>query len=192
MKEQSFIFKEHELTPYHRAINDASLKFCLEDPTLISDRGRIITLARQQVHVDGYQYKKKSSRSKTFGDAARSTDTDSGVSEPKKPRWSQEMRQKRLTEIEEDIQGLKAQLRLLEKSREKYSTTNQYERAAEKCKEITSIREKKRWLQSEVAQLQKLGVKSKNYHREKTHKCKDHKQRPKANQASSECFPRNL
>lgn len=46
-------------------------------------------------------------------------------------------------------------MRLLERQREKYSTAHQYEHAAEKYKEIASIRGKKRQLQSEVTQLQR-------------------------------------
>ena len=173
IKTDSVIFKGSALSKYQSARNEASLKLCLEDPTLINDRGRLIEQARQQVHDDGYQYKKKNSRSKAFGKVAN---PDSG-SEPKKPKWSQEMRSKRLAEIEEDIQGLDSQMRFLGRSREKYSATQQYEHAAEKCKEIASIRVRKRKLQSETTQLQKLDVKSKKYLKKKK-TCKDQAQEP--------------
>lgn len=163
IKTESVIFKGGTLSTYQSAMNQASQKLCLDNPTLINDRGRLIEQARQQVHDDGYQYKKKNSRSKAFGKVAN---PDSG-SEPKKPKWSQEMRSKRLAEIEEDLQGLDSQMRFLERSREKYSATQQYEHAAEKCKEIASIRERKRKLQAETTQLQKLDVKSKKYQKKK-------------------------
>ena len=110
IKTGSVIFKGSALSIYQSAMDQVSLKLCLEYPTLISDRGRLIEQARQQVHDDGYQYKKKNSRSKAFGKVAN---PDSG-SEPRKPKWSQEMRSKRLAEIEEDIQGLDSQMRFLE------------------------------------------------------------------------------
>ena len=62
-------------------------------------------------------------------------------------------------------------MRLLERSRAKYATADQYEHAAEKCKEIASIRGKKRQLQSEITQLQKL-AKSARYHNSKLSKSK--------------------
>lgn len=111
------------------------------------------------MHDDGYQYKKKKSRSKSFG-----TEASTHEVLEKKPRLSQETRSKRLSDIEEDVKGMDTQIQLLERAREKYTSTQQYEHAAEKCKEIASIRDKKRKLQSEVTQLQKLDVKSKKYH----------------------------
>ena len=66
-------------------------------------------------------------------------------------------------------------MRQLERSREKYSTVQLYEHAAEKCKEIASIRGKKRQLQSEMAQLQKREAKSVKYHHSKPLQCKDEK-----------------
>ena len=110
IKTDSAIFKGSALSIDQSAMNQVSLKLCLEFPTLINDRGRLIEQARQQVHDDEYQYKKKNSRSKAFGKVAN---PDSG-SEPRKPKWSQEMRSKRLAEIEEDIQGLDSQMRFLE------------------------------------------------------------------------------
>ena len=67
IKTDSVIFEGSALSTYQSAMNKASLKLCLEDPTLINDRGRLIEQARQQVHDDRYQYKKKNSRSKAFG-----------------------------------------------------------------------------------------------------------------------------
>jgi len=173
IKTDSVIFKGSALSTYQSAMNQASQKLCFNDPTLINNRGRLIEQARQLVHDEGFQYKKKNSRSKAFG---KVSNPDSG-SEPKKPKWSQEMRSKRIAEIEEDLQGLDSQMRFLERSREKYSATQQYEHAAEKCKEIASIRERKRKLLAETTQLQKLDVKSKKYQKKKK-TCKDQTQEP--------------
>lgn len=76
------------LTSYQRAINQASLKLCLDNPT-IKDRDRFTTLARGRVHQDEFQYKKKTSRSKAFGNQG----ADSLVPE-KKQKWSQELKSK--------------------------------------------------------------------------------------------------
>lgn len=80
--------------------------------------------------------------------------------------------------LKEDIQGLDSQMRFLERSREKYSATQQYKHAVEKYKEIASIRERKRKLQLETTQLQKLDVKSKKYQKKKKKTYKDQAQEP--------------
>lgn len=69
-------------------------------------------------------------------------------------------------------------MRFLERSREKYSATQQYQHAVEKYKEIALIRERKRKLQLETTQLQKLDVKSKKYQKKKKKTCKDQAQEP--------------
>lgn len=67
-----YMYKDakNPISSYQRSINDASLKLCLDDPSLLKERGRLIALAREQVHNEGYQYKKKKSRSKAFGNTA--------------------------------------------------------------------------------------------------------------------------
>ena len=79
----------------------------------------------------------------------------------KKPRLSQELRSTRIREAEEDLRELDTRLRYLERAREKFATVKQYEHAAEKSKEIMSLRAEKRKFQAEMAQLQKSEVKSK-------------------------------
>ena len=55
-------------------------------------------------------------------------------------------------------------MRCLERSRGKFVSVQQYEHAAEKCKEVATLREEKRKLQLEMAQLQKLEATSMKYH----------------------------
>ncbi len=55
-------------------------------------------------------------------------------------------------------------MKCIERSREKFISVQQYEHAAEKCKEVTTLRGEKRKLQLEMAQLQKLEAKSTKYH----------------------------
>ena len=161
--EDSVIFQGEgrPLNSYQHAVNDAALKLCLDDPSLVKQRGKLVSLAREQVHNEGYQYKKKKSRSKTFGSSA-SQSTESSVA--KKPRLSQELRSTRIREVEEDFTELDTRLRYLERAREKFATVKQYEHAAEKSKEIMSLRAEKRKFQAEMAQLQKSEMKSKKYH----------------------------
>ena len=73
----------------------------------------------------------------------------------KKPSLSQELRSRRIHEVEADLTDLDTRLRYSEKAREKFATVKQYEHAAEKSKEIMSLRADKRKFQAEMAQLQK-------------------------------------
>ena len=87
LKQQSRIYgKENpvSLTPYENAINQASYGLVLDDGSLINNRGKLLEAARRKVHEDGYRYKKKTSRSKSFGISA----TSSSISAPKRPRYS--------------------------------------------------------------------------------------------------------
>ena len=53
---ESNIYKGTVLTLYQSEMNQASLKLCLDDPTLITGRGKLVTLAREKVHLDRFQY----------------------------------------------------------------------------------------------------------------------------------------
>lgn len=163
LREDSVIFQGEgrPLNSYQHAVNDAALKLCLDDPSLVKQRGKLVSLEREQVHTEGYQYKKKKSRSKAFGSSA-SQSTESPVA--KKPRLSQELRSTRIREVEEDLTELDTRLRYLEKAREKFTTVKQYEHAAEKSKEIMSLRADNKKFQAEMAQLQKSEMRSKKYH----------------------------
>jgi hypothetical protein len=155
IRKDSVIFQagKKPLSTYQSTMNDVSLKLCLDDPTLL--------LAREQVHNEGYQYKKKKSSSTVFGSA---TNQMKDPTAPKKPKWSQELRSKRIKENEEDLSDLDTRVKCIERSREKFISVQQYEHAAEKCKEVTTLRGEKRKLQLEMAQLQKLEAKTTKYH----------------------------
>lgn len=49
------------------SVNEAAGDICVHNPAMLTERGELLTLARQAVHDSGYQYKKKRSRSKSFG-----------------------------------------------------------------------------------------------------------------------------
>lgn len=55
------------LTKYQETVNKASYQLCKNDGSLIMIRGKLLSLAREKVHNDGYSYSKKSPRSQIFG-----------------------------------------------------------------------------------------------------------------------------
>ena len=72
LREDSVIFQGEgrPLNSYQHAVNDAALKLCLDDPSLVKQRGKLVSLAREQVHNEGYQYKNQSDTVVTRGYAS--------------------------------------------------------------------------------------------------------------------------
>ena len=62
LREDSVIFQGEgrPLNSYQHAVNDAALKLCLDDPSLVKQRGNLVPLAREQVHNEGISTRKRS------------------------------------------------------------------------------------------------------------------------------------
>jgi len=65
LEQSSRIFGVHSddevLTPYQKAVNNASLELAKNDCALLQNRGELFALARKKVDEDGYAYSKKTS-----------------------------------------------------------------------------------------------------------------------------------
>ena len=151
-------------TRYEDMVNKAAFELCVDNGSLISDRKVLYQKARSKVDADGYNYKKGASRSKTFGD-------QSEVERPiKKVKLESEIRQKRISEVSEDISSCQETISLLEQQRSKFVTVGKYLQAAEIVKQVSESRKKMRDLQAELAQLQKKETRSQKYHKTKKEK----------------------
>lgn len=77
----------------------------MKNPAMLTQRGKLLEMARVQVDESGYQYKKKRSRSKYFG----------GASEPtvKRPKFSKELRMERINEIQEELKTIDKRIDML-------------------------------------------------------------------------------
>ena len=95
VREQARIFKKEKLTLYQQEINKAAGDICIRTPALLTQRGKLLEMARLHVDESGYQYKKKRSRSKHFG----------STSEPavRRPKFSKDLRMERIQEIQEEL-----------------------------------------------------------------------------------------
>ena len=69
LKEKSRIYGNagKPLTKFQATVNKACYQLCKEDGSLAFNEGKLLSLARERVHSDGYNYTKKASRSKVFG-----------------------------------------------------------------------------------------------------------------------------
>ena len=104
IREKAKIFIKTPLKPYHQHVNDVAGDICVQNPAMLSDKGELLVMARKMVHESGFQYKKKRSRSKSFGSAI-----DVMV---KRPKVNKEMRTERITQINEELKTLNTQLGL--------------------------------------------------------------------------------
>lgn len=171
LKQQSRIYGKGicedslSLSPYENAINEASYKLALDNASLMSNRGKLLEAARKKVYEDGYQYKKKTSRSKSFG-----IGNTPSTSVSKRPRYSSELRGKRILEVKEDLKQLTTRIQYAEKSQEKFANVQQYDTASSFCKEVSSLKKERRKLQNELSMLEKMDMKSQSYYKAKEKK----------------------
>ena len=123
--------------------------------------------ARTKVHEDGFAYKKKSSRSKEFGSASGR--------QPKQERTSQDFRQKRIEQLQEDLREVDIQVSYAAKQRERCANVKEFSKALDVSKELDELRKKKRKYQEELTLLQRKESVTK-----RVKKCRDSKKGGKA------------
>ena len=138
-------------------MTNAAYELCLENPSLVNNKGRLMDLARAKVDEEGYPYKKQRSRSKAFGAVK-----DQG--NRKHIKLSAEFRKKRIEDLSEDINSINSTMALLEKERYKQHNMNKYAQAANVEEQIASKRKEKRALEEELTKLQEKETRSKRYH----------------------------
>jgi hypothetical protein len=165
--EQSKIYHSETLNPYQSAINKAAYEICSENPMLMKQKGILLEAARKKVNADGYQYAKKSSRSKVFGTSAQA---GSNAPTAKKCRLSTEIRSNRIQECQEDLKNIELQLKFAERAQEKFANIHQYQSAIGALKEIKEMKEKRRDILTELGSLQKKEAKSLCYKNKRSHK----------------------
>lgn len=134
----------------------ASYQLCKNDGSLLMNKGKLLSLAREKVHNDGYSYSKKSSRSQIFGCLE--------IKEKRK-HVRQEVREARMVELTENISSQSEAIKFLQQQKTKYSNTETFLEAAEITKSIQNT--KKRKLESELQKLKSKEATSSKYHQKK-------------------------
>lgn len=131
----SKIDPDHKMFNYYTELNKAAFKLALDDPGMVNDKQKLCDLARQMLHNSGYNYKKKTSRSKQFGESAGAQ---------KREYLSDSLKVKRLQEIQEDLTDTDTQMGLLTWQREKRINVKQFGQAATLTERISQLRAKKK------------------------------------------------
>ena len=155
IREESAIYKglKHGcfLYEYRSKLNQASFEICMENPTLLKDKGYVCELAKQKVDRDGYSYKKKKSRSSSLEAEGRPE---------KQVKSTPAIRSRHIKEKSEDLEEVKNEIMHLDNARKKARNVNKDERALHLTKELQPLREKQRQLERELELLQQKDKKS--------------------------------
>lgn len=166
LEEGSKIFGKNNfdrpLSTYEMQVNSASLALCQDNVSLLANKKKLFELAKQKVNADGFNYKKKKSRSKVFGLKAQNLECGS---EDKKNKVVKEVRDKRITALQEDIASCKETITLLEQQRNKFVTTEKFIQAADIVDQVKNKRKDMRDLELELGKLQKAEARSVKYHK---------------------------
>lgn len=150
--EKSVIYRrnEGELKEFERQVNSAAAELCLNDVKLLDNRGKLLQLARKKVADDGYIFKKAHSRSKMYG-----IPQDESV--PKRPKYSQDMRERRIEAIGDELRDIVRIVQFKEKRLMQAEAAKKYAMCEQLTIEIKELRDKKRELELEKAQFVKKG-----------------------------------
>ena len=153
LRQKSTIYKGLQpgnfLYEYRSRLNEAAFNVALENPTLVANKGALLEQAKQKVDKDGYNYRKKRSRSSTIAPLPENT-----------VKMRPNIRSRQMKQISEDLEEVKKEVFHLEKSREKARNINADERALRITKEMDPLRQKRQRLEEELQLLQQKEKKS--------------------------------
>ena len=162
IKDAAVIYKRETSRPlsnYHKKMNEAAQELCIQNPGLITKRKQLIEAARSKVIEDGFQFVKGKSRSK------KGVDTTS-IAEPKpRQKTSQELRERRLKEIEEDLKDLADCIRFKENRISAHESAKEYKKCDDILEEVSVLKQKCRELNAEHKRIDKSNSQSKWYYK---------------------------
>ena len=156
IREKAKIYTKEPLKPYFKRINEAAGDICVRNPAILfGNKGDLLEMARKLVHDDGYQYKKKRSRSKSFGSVTDFV--------PKRPKVNKELRTERITHINEEVQMLNTQISFKEKRVDMGIAQKNFKLCDQLSDEISNLQQKRRELQAELKVLAKKEKRADTY-----------------------------
>lgn len=96
-RDKIYTSREDKLTEYQKRVNQASIKLCLKNPSLLmGKKGDLMRMAQDKVHDDGYVYKKGKSR-------AKRSSCSSIPESSKRTKIDTKEREMRISDIQEQI-----------------------------------------------------------------------------------------
>lgn len=150
------------LSNYQKRINQAAIDICLKSLGMLRNRQALIEAARSKVIADGFQFVKGQSRSnKTCNDSSTEP-------RPKRQKVNQDVREKRVKDVGEDLSDIKERIGYKEKRIAEYINISDYKKCDELKEEVIRLKKQQRELLSELNTLKVSQRKSNWYHGKKT------------------------
>ena len=154
------IYVKEPLSDYRQQLNRLAGEMCLRDPSLLTKKGELLKLAQKTLNEEGYRYKKGRSRSKVFG-----SDSDAAS---KRAKVSEDYRQRRLQQIQEEKKSINTRISFKEKRVELASQEKNFKLCDQLTEEIAELQKQRRMLKSEMRGLVKKERKPSGTKRRKT------------------------
>ena len=148
-----------KLTPWHTKVNDAAFELAVSDPDiLLQPRQELTKAAQQKVREQGYRFVKGKSRSKHTPNPDESSPPPS-----KRPKVNETIRNKKITELQEDVKDLKDRLSYKEKQRDQATQSMNYKLCDQLTEEMTSVKKQLRQVERELSEWTRKQNKSQWY-----------------------------
>ena len=150
----SKLYKKEHLNSYKKCVNEAAYKLALGNPTLLCSRNELFANARKRVHDDGYQFKKRQSRSIQVVPP-----TESSIA--KRQKLDSYTRVQQMLELQSKLNDIEKSIHFKESSCSVSEHARNHKRCDELMEEIRSIKLEKNVLQTELSVLERKNKKSK-------------------------------
>ena len=143
-------------TNYQKQVNKFVQDIASRNPTLLVNRGKLLEQAQHAVFENVYYFKKGYSRSKRYSNS-------SSKEAAKCPKINKELREKRISDLEEQIKDFQQRISFKEKRVTVAANVHNYKLCDEISGEITDIKGKCRELQQELKLLLEKDKRAKRY-----------------------------
>lgn len=146
------------MSEYQKRVNEAAGDLAVANPALLTSRGHLLELARAAVCESGYVFKKGHSRSKQMQSAAGSPEKT-----PKRPKITQEVRERRISDLNEEIKDLNKRIGFKERRVAAAANTKNFKACDEIQQEIAACKASRRELVAELREFERKKKRAKAY-----------------------------
>ena len=139
------IYRKANLTDFQECVNAAAVELALQSPALVhkGNRGELLEVAQKEV-AESYTFKKGKSRSKMYGSWKDKVPT------PKRPKFEREMRDNRVTELNEVIVDLTKRIAIKESRCQQAEIARNYKLCDQLNEDIMELKSEKRQNEKEL------------------------------------------
>ena len=147
------------LTKYQERLNQLARDLCLGNPALLADRGKLFELAKDKLHESGYVFAKGKSRSKKL----HPVDEEESERPLRRGKIDLLERHHCIETLKEELQDTNKHIGLKEKRIEQAQTIQNYKLCDQLSAEVTTLKSKRREIESSLRALQRKEQRSAKY-----------------------------